>query len=206
MARYTAQGDCMSEFSKFLEAIKGFCHKTKSPVKPTYRIPTVEFDASLLTVAVKADIRKNVELLEGIIPAHFNQIYEATLRSVAAGRDLSLLSVVLFNMNIGGMTQRRAGQIALFLNNKATAVITRERQQEIGCTQAIWVYSGAPCEINSTKPTTQEVRRNAAHKAADGKSYNVSKGMFLNRKWTWPGYEDGCKCISRPIIPGFKYD
>jgi uncharacterized protein with gpF-like domain len=163
-------------------------------------IPTVKFDASRVTETVKADLRKNIMLLEGINRDDFEQVYDAALRSISAGRDLSLLYNVLMQINIEGMTKQRAEEIARLLNNKATALMNRERQGSLGIKQAHWLYSGAPCEVNPRKTTGQD----AAHKAANGKQYDVSTGMFLNGKWTWPGVESGCRCVSKSVIPGFS--
>jgi hypothetical protein len=190
----------MPVISKFLEAIFG---SRKSPAEPAYGIPTVKFDASRVTEAVRADIKKNIKVIEEIDQNHFDKVYDATIRSESAGGDLYSLSIALMQMNIDGMTKRRAGQIALFLHFKATAVMNREGQISLGIEYARWRYSGAPCEINPKKPTEQEIRQNEAHRDADGKLYEVSKGMFLDGKWTWPGYEDGCKCFSRSLIRGF---
>jgi uncharacterized protein with gpF-like domain len=163
-------------------------------------IPTVKFDASRVTETVKADLRKNIMLLEGISRNHFERVNDAALRSISAGRDLSLLYNVLMQMNIDGMTKQRAEEIARLLNNKATALMDRERQGSLGIKQAHWLYSGVPCEINPKKPTGQD----AAHRVANGKLYDVSTGMFLNGKWTWPGVEPGCRCISKSVVPGFS--
>jgi uncharacterized protein with gpF-like domain len=161
-------------------------------------IPTVKFDASRVTETVKADLKKNILLLGEIDKTHFEQVYDAALRSISAGRNLSLLYNVLMQMN--GMMKRRAGEIALLLNNKATALMNKERQESLGIKQAHWLYSGAPCEINPKEPTGQD----AAHRAANGKLFDVSKGMFLDGKWTWPGVEPGCRCVSKPVVPGFS--
>ena len=190
----------MSVAAKFFDAIKRFGRKPTSTVKPHYGIPTVNFDASRVTDAVKADIRKNIMLLEGIDKNQFDRVYEAALRSISAGRDLAVLYNVLLELNINGMTKRRASEIALLLNNKATALMHRERQEALGIKQALWLYSGAPCEINPKRPTGQD----AAHRAANGKPFDVSKGMFLDGKWTWPGVKSGCRCVSKPIVPGFS--
>jgi hypothetical protein len=170
----------------------------------TAGIPTVKFDASRVTEAVKADIRQNIIRLEEIDRNHFDRVYEAALRSISAGRDLRVLYNALIEMKISGMTKRRAADIALLLNNKATALMDRERLESLGIKHALWVYSGAPCEINPKEPTGQESQQNAAHKAANGKSFDVSKGMFLDGKWTWPGVEPGCRCMSRPVVPGLS--
>lgn len=195
----------MSIVSKFLEAIKSFSQKTKSPAKHTYGIPAVEFDPSLVTETVKADIRKNVELLEEIDPKHFDQVYEAAVRSVTAGREMYSLVVTIMQMNITDMTKQRAGQIAHNLNNKAMAVITRERQQRLGITEAIWLHPHPqyPCDICSKTPKGTQTKC-ASHMAANGKRYNVSEGMYLDGKWTWPGYEEGCGCVSKSVVSGLS--
>ena len=164
------------------------------------RIPTVSFDASRVSEAVKEDLRNNILLLEEVEERHFDQVYEAALRSITAGRDLSVFYNALMRMNIAGMTKRRASEIAHLLNNKATAWMTRGYQETLGITQAVWLYSGASCEINPKTPTGQD----AAHRAANGKSFDVSNGMFLNGKWTWPGIEPGCRCVSKSAVPGFS--
>lgn len=164
------------------------------------RMPTVKFDASRVTDAIKADIRKNVEVIEGLDPVHIDQVYSAAVRSVLAGRDLALLTNALWELNIDGMTKKRAAQIARALINKATALLDREQQQSLGITEAVWLYSGAPCEMDPKKPSGHQ---DAAHKAANGKRYKIAEGMFLDGKYTWPGYEDGCRCVTKSVIPGF---
>jgi len=189
----------MSVASKFFEKLKRFGQKNTQTVEPMRPIPTVGFDALRVTKEVKADIRNNILLL-GIDSKCVDPVYDAAVRSVSAGRDLSLLYNALMQLNISGMTKRRAGEIARLLNNRATALMNRQRQEAIGIKQAVWLYSGAPCEINPKKPTGQD----AAHRTANGKSFDVSKGMLLNGTWTWPGVEPGCRCVSKSIIPGFS--
>jgi hypothetical protein len=75
-------------------------------------IPTVKFDTSRVTETIKADLRKNVMLLEGIDRNYFEQIYNAALRSILAGRDLSLLYNVLMQMN----SKREPTHAGLFLD------------------------------------------------------------------------------------------
>jgi uncharacterized protein with gpF-like domain len=130
---------------------------------------------------------------------HVTQIYEAALGSVSAGRDLNVLFLAL--MKIEGMSKERAAEIARSLNNKATAIINRERQASLGITHAKWMYANAPCMRDPNHPSTAEVQRDAAHCAANGKKYEIGKGLFVDGKWTWPGVEEGCKCASRAISP-----
>jgi hypothetical protein len=67
-------------------------------------IPTVTFDPSTVSKRVKTDLRRNVQLLDDLEKKHVQQIYEAALRSVLAGRDLHVLLTAL--IKIEGMTQR----------------------------------------------------------------------------------------------------
>src|SRR5882762_1160030 len=99
--------------SRFLEIIKRLTTSEGSEA-PSRGLPAVEFDASRLTETVKADIRKSKMLLEDVDRIHFNEVYNAALRSISAGRDLSLLHHVLMRMN--GMTRRRAAEIARLLS------------------------------------------------------------------------------------------
>lgn len=101
------------------------------------------------------------------------------------------------------MTKKRASEISLDLINKATALTSRDRQVGLGIKYAIWVYSGAPCQLNPRTPSDKDIQQDAAHKAANGKRYKVDKGLLLNGRLAFPGEEEGCKCISQPVIPGF---
>ncbi len=77
------------------------------------------------------------------------------------------------------------------------SLAVRAHQLELRIAEAVWLYSGAPCELYPKNPTGHQ---NAAHKDANGKRYKVIEGMYLDGKWTWPGYEEGCRCVSRSVI------
>jgi uncharacterized protein with gpF-like domain len=160
---------------------------------------TVKFDPSAVGKSVKAELRRNIGSLDDIDERHRQQIYEAALRSILAGRDLHVLSTAL--MKIEGMTKGRAAELARSLNNKATALIGRERQASLGITHAIWMSPNAPCMKNPRCPTAAGVQQDSAHRAANGKKYEIAKGLFVDGKWTHPGVEEGCKCTARSVLP-----
>ena len=166
--------------------------KSSEPEKQNYGIPTVKFDPTKVTEAIKIDLRQNIKSLIEVAPDNSDMIYDAALRSISAGRALSILYQAL--MTIDGMSKRRAADISLSLNNKATALIEVEERKRIGIKYAIWRYSGAPCG---------SVEQDDTHKAANGKPYLITKGMLLNGQWTWPGRENRCRCVSKPMIVGF---
>jgi SPP1 gp7 family putative phage head morphogenesis protein len=139
-----------------------------------------------------ATVGQQVSLIKSIPSQYFTNIEGLVMRSVQSGRDLAQLTKDLQQQF--GVTHRRAAFIARDQNNKATASMTRARQDELGLNEAIWIHSGGG---KHPRPT---------HVAMQGKKYDVNKGMWdsaVNR-WIFPGEEINCRCISRSIIPGFS--
>ena len=155
-------------------------------------IPTVKFDPNKVTKRVRADLRQNINAIPELKAYSIEGIFDAALLSISKGRALNILYDALLSLE--GMNPARAGEISRSLNNKATALIQAEEQERLGIDYAYWLYSGAPCG---------DAIQDAAHKAANGQTYPICKGMFLNGKWTLPGRDEGCKCVSRSLIPGF---
>lgn len=176
--------------------------QSRQPSEPIRTIPTVKFDPSRVTEEVKSDLRRNIQRIKEFDGTGVNTICEAALRSIAAGGDMASLFDAIMRMNIEGMTKQRAEAVTRHLHDKATALMNRERQESLGIEYAVWLYSGAPCFKNPKNPSQADIRRNTAHKAADGKRFKLSRGLLLNGKWTRPGQQDGCRCSSRSVIPG----
>jgi hypothetical protein len=198
------EGGSMGVLAKLVALIRGDARKIERG-EPRFGIPTVKFDARLITKAVKADLKANIKLLPDIDRKHHKQIYAAALRAISVGGDLGSLADALMRMNIDGMARHRAGNIARLLNRKARALITKEQQENAGIKYAEWLYSGAPCIEATSEPIAEELKQDAAHRSANRAAFEVKKGMYLNGKWTWPGRERGCKCVSKPILSGFSY-
>ena len=167
-------------------------------------MPTTKFDPSAVTKSVKADLLRNIELLEDMEKKHVKQVYELALRSIVGRRDFYLFCTEIMDLHIEGMTRSKAAEFGRSLANKVGAVIERERRTSLGITHAKWLYANAPCMRDPNHPSAAEVQRDAAHCAANGQRYEISKGLFVDGKWTWPGVDEGCKCVSRSIIPGLE--
>jgi len=139
---------------------------------------------------LQASIGEQVGLIRSIAQENLMQVEGLVLRSVQQGRDLHTLTKEI--QARFGLTRRRASLIARDQNNKATATITRARQQEVGITEAVWLHSHGG---KTPRPT---------HVAQNGRVYKVADGWFDpdERKWIWPGTLINCRCVARPIIPG----
>lgn len=138
--------------------------------------------------AYQATIGENVGLIRSIASEHLTQVEGHVMRAVQAGHDLHTLSNELQAQF--GVTKDRAAFIARDQSSKAVAVTTRVRQTEMGLKTAVWLHSSAG---KHPRPS---------HVAMSGKVYDVSKGAYLEGKWTWPGVEINCRCVSRIVIPG----
>lgn len=143
---------------------------------------------------MKAAINESVSLIKSIPDQYFKDVEGSVMRSVAAGRDLSALTKNL-ERNYG-MSYRRAAFIARDQNNKATAMLNRSRQLEVGIDEAIWQHSYA-----GSSPRKSHV---AAGKR--GQRYKVSEGWLdpdVGER-IWPGTLPNCRCTARSVIAGFR--
>jgi hypothetical protein len=73
----------------------------------------------------------------------------------------------------------------------ARTVLENEGRLRSGLTEAIWMHGGPPCEDSRQ------------HAALNGRHYNITTGLLVDGKPLWPGIEHGCRCWSKPDIPGF---
>lgn len=150
----------------------------------TVRFQTSQFQRD----ALSAVLENNVGLIKSISTQYLERVQVQVWQSVTQGYDLSTLSK---NLQEGyGITRRRAELIARDQSNKANATIERAKRLELGITKAIWMHSHAG-----------KVPR-PSHVAANGKEFDVEKGMYLDGKWVQPGEEINCRCVSRSIIEG----
>lgn len=153
---------------------------------------SVRFKPSQLQrAAIQATIGENVALIKSIAERHLTNVEGIVLRGVSAGRDASLIAKELEENY--GVTRRRAATIARTQNNMATATFTKVRQQELGVKKAVWRHSAG-----GKHPRPE-------HVAFNGKTYDIAKGAYLEGKWTWPGREINCRCVSVPILPGLEH-
>jgi SPP1 gp7 family putative phage head morphogenesis protein len=140
---------------------------------------------------LRATIIENVGLIKSIPQQYLKSVETHVMQSVQTGRDLEQLTKDL--RDSFGVTKRRAELIARDQNNKATSALTRARQLELGITRALWVHS-----FGGKHPRRSHIKN-------DGKEYDVAKGWWDpdEKKFIHPGHLINCRCVSRPVIPGF---
>lgn len=149
-------------------------------------IPTVRFDRSRVTETVKADLWTSIREFEDLPLGEERSIYEAALEGISRGRDLAFIAKAMTDR---GMPQRRAGEIARYLTNRAMSIMDTDRLTTLGITKARWLWSGA-CGVEG-------------HEAANGKTYDPRSGLKIAGRTTVPGRQPGCSCVGNAVVPGF---
>ncbi|SPL70853.1 phage head morphogenesis protein [Acinetobacter stercoris] len=150
---------------------------------------TVQFQMTAFTEdMLKASVAENVRLIKSIASGHLDKVQMLVWQSISSGYDLAGLTQSLKQEY--GVTKRRAALIASDQANKAHAAFEKARRTELGIKKAIWLHSHAG---KQPRPS---------HLAANGKEFDVSKGMYLDGKWVQPGEEINCRCGSKAIIEG----
>jgi uncharacterized protein with gpF-like domain len=181
-------------------SIFSFFRRRGAPlVEPTFdSIPTVKFDESQVTPAVRADIKQAIHSIKDIPNSFKPAIYRQALVS-APKRDLFALKNFILDLRLNDMPVHRAAEIARFIANAATSSITKARQVYFGITEAVWMHSGARCGVRP------EFTINADHRAVSGETYRIDDGMLMpDGSYEWPGAANGCKCASKPKVKGFS--
>ena len=186
----------MSLFGRFLKGKSESGGTTEHPPQASSSgIPVVKGDFSRVTDAVKADLWQAIVQTEDIPAKSAEFVYEVALRTAVSG-NLYEMAEVLKSL---GVQKQRATELCRWLPRRAKSLITRDERIKLGLTEAIWVYSGAPCMANPSDGESKS--RDEAHRLANGQKFNVADGLTLNGKNTWPGYEQDCKCSSKSVLP-----
>jgi len=153
---------------------------------------SVEFKMSRpMNDAYQAVIGENVGLIKSIPQRYLADVQGHVMRSVQAGRDLGYLTDAIEASY--GVARRRAAFIARDQNQKATAVLTRVRYQEIGIQSARWLHSAGG---KTPRPSHVKAGR-------DKVVYAIADGWFDPdaKKNIWPGELPNCRCTAIPVLP-----
>lgn len=137
---------------------------------------------------LKAAMGENVGLIKSIGTQYLGKVEQSVWASVKGGFDLSTLAKELSHSY--NITENRAALIARDQGAKANAVIEMARRKELGITKAVWLHSGGGKEPRQS------------HVKANGKEFEVDKGLYLDGRFTMPAELVNCRCVSRSVIDG----
>ncbi len=135
-------------------------------------------------------VHENVNLIQSIPSQYFTQVETLVMQAAQRGYDTGGLAKNIRERL--GIEKRRAALIARDQTYKAHAVLTAQRQKDMGVTHGLWQHSHAG-----------KVPR-PSHLAANGKEFDLNKGLYLDGEWVLPGQAINCRCTWRAVIPGWE--
>lgn len=136
--------------------------------------------------AMRGAVGMNVGLIKSIPGEYLGDVQKYVWEAVEGGFDLKTLTDNLDHAyHIG---RNRAKLIARDQANKVHGVMEQARRKELGIKKAIWRHSSA----------AKEPRK--SHVEANGKEFDVEKGMLIDGEYILPGEKINCGCTSRSVI------
>ena len=153
-----------------------------------------------LTNAVQSFVHENVNLIKSIPEKYFTEVEGMVMRAVRSERSTEWLSNELFK-NYGNMpadngkvynkTIRRAVMIARDQNHKATEQLNRTRQLGLGVKRGMWQHATG----------VKEPRH--SHEQANGKIFDLDKGLKIDGDYIFPGEKINCHCFFIPLLEDY---
>lgn len=147
-------------------------------------IPTLKFDATLITSAVLATAWTTLREYPEVIGPTFDTVHKAALGMIQGGGNQPLLFGALCQ---AGLSKSDASRITQHVWSRANGAMNRERMLRLGIREADWLYSGAPCV-------------GVDHERHNGRRYLIEEGLPTPVGFVFPGDGAGCKCIPKPVI------
>ncbi len=149
---------------------------------------SIKLDKSTLDVIrlKRANVIANVELIKSIPIQYKNRVLQATMQSITKGYDLKTLTDSL--VSIGGITRNRAKLIARDQTSKINSDIQHTKWDNVGIKTAFWRHSSAG--------KTYRI----LHVRANGKIYDIKKGLLIDNEYIFPSQLIDCKCTGEPVL------
>lgn len=133
-------------------------------------------------------IARNVALIKSIPAQYFQDIQDATMRSITDGKGLADLVPAL--QQYEGITERRAKNIAIDQTHKAYNGLNKGRMQAVGVHQFEWVHSGGGMHPRQR------------HIDMSGHVYSFANPPVIedDGERGMPGQAINCRCTMVPVI------
>lgn len=142
--------------------------------------------------ALKATIAENVSLITSISSQYQERVEGIVYRSIQQG-GRGAADIYDDLIKVGGMSERRAHNIATDQTRKATTAFNAERAKSVGIKKGIWRHSSGSAEPRKM------------HLELDGQEFDLDKPPVIDPDGTrgLPGYLPNCRCFWTPVITPF---
>lgn len=174
-------GDIALWFAKTLKKHAETGFKMSLGEQGINKTPTVNKD---VFNAVKIE---NEDLIKSIPEKYFVNIQTIAMMTILYNwSETDLTNAIKKRYNI---TKRRAKIISSDQTHKTNALFKLAMCEDLGIKKAQWVYT-----FRSKEPRMSHIR-------ADGKVFDLDKGLEIDGKYWLPAEDYNCKCDFKPVIP-----
>jgi len=135
-------------------------------------------------------IQNNVNLITNMADDHLDKIESVVFNGMQNGTDWNVLAQKI--VEISGATENRAKLIARDQVSTINSQLAKRRMTNAGITKGRWV------KTKRVKNKTYTPRK--SHLEANGKEFDLSKGLYLDGEYTFPGEPINCTCTFVPVI------
>jgi uncharacterized protein with gpF-like domain len=166
----------------------------KSKMNSSFNALGIDLEAALkrenLTDFANIAIKNQVDLIKSISDEYFDKVEKITLNGMMNGTEWSELGKQI--QKATGATAKRAKTIARSQLSMINGNLTKKRATEAGYTKARWL---------KTKPrATANYKPRESHNQANGKIFDLSKGLLIDGKYTYPSEDYNCTCLYEIVV------
>lgn len=139
--------------------------------------------------ALKATIAENVSLITSISSQYQERVEGIVYRSIQQG-GRGAADIYDDLIKVGGMSERRAHNIATDQTRKATTAFNAERAKSVGIRKGIWRHSSGSAEPRKM------------HLELDGQEFDLDNPPVIDPDGTrgLPGFLPNCRCFWTPVV------
>ncbi len=139
--------------------------------------------------ALKATIAENVSLITSISSQYQERVEGIVYRSIQQG-GRGAADIYDDLIKAGGMSERRAHNIATDQTRKATTAFNAERAKSVGIRKGIWRHSSGSADPRKM------------HLELDGQEFDLDNPPVIDPDGTrgLPGYLPNCRCFWTPVV------
>lgn len=141
---------------------------------------------------LKATVAENVSLITSISAQYQERIEGVVYRSIQQG-GRGAADIYEDLIKVGGMSERRAHNIAIDQTRKATTAFNVERAKSVGIRKGVWRHSSGSAEPRKM------------HLELDGQEFDLENPPVIDPDGTrgLPGYLPNCRCFWTPQLTPF---
>lgn len=135
-------------------------------------------------------IQNQVDLIKSIESEYFDKIEKIVYNGMTTGQDWDTLAKQIRKAT--GATEKRSKLIAKDQVTTINSQLAKRRALNAGLTKCEWV--------KTKRFKTKNYNPRESHILADGKVFDINKGLKVDGKYIFPGSEINCSCVARYLL------